>query len=94
MKFWLIASSALVAVFGLALSAAPVEAACTDASATARGLNKDDVMARAARQLQRKINQWAHANRLAAVHVGSVSTLCVARTGGLAVCTSGAKVCS
>jgi hypothetical protein len=94
MKVWLIAGAALAAVLGIAVGAAPTKAACTDASATSRGLNKDDVATRSARHLRRKINQWAQANGVKAVRVGPVSSLCVARTGGLAVCTSAARVCS
>ena len=88
----LIIACAFALVAGLAI--APAEAGCDEASATARGLNQDDVMARSAKHLERKINHWAHKNGLTSVHVGSTSTTCVTKAGALSVCTSGAKVCS
>ena len=90
----LIAGSALAAIAAFTFISAPAEAGCTDSSATARGLRQDDVMARSAKHLERKINHWAHKNGLTSVHVGSTSTTCVTKAGALSVCTSGAKVCS
>ena len=89
---FLIAAAALATAF--ALTSVSAEAGCTDSSATARGLRQDDVMARSAKQLQRKINHWAHKNGLTSVHVGSTSTTCVTKPGALSVCTSEAKACS
>jgi hypothetical protein len=89
----LIIACALTLLAGMAI-APSAEAGCDEASATARGLRQDDVMARSAKQLNRKINHWAHKNGLTAVHVGSTSTMCVTKAGALSVCTSGAKVCS
>jgi len=89
-----IAGSALAAFAAFTLISLPAEAGCTDSSATARGLHQDDVMARSAKQLQRKINHWAHKNGLTSVHVGSTSTTCVTKAGALSVCTSAARVCS
>jgi hypothetical protein len=91
---FLIAGSALAAIAALTLMPAPAVAGCNEASGTARGLNQDDVMARSAKHLERKINHWAHKNGLTSVHVGSTSTTCVTKAGALSVCTSGAKVCS
>ena len=88
----LIAAAALATAF--ALISVPAEAGCTDSSATARGLHQDDVMARSAKHLERKISHWAHKNGLTSVHVGSNSTTCVTKAGALSVCTSGAKACS
>jgi hypothetical protein len=90
----LIAGSALAAIAAFTLISVPAEAGCTDASATARGLHQDDVMARSAKHLERKISHWAHKNGLTSVHVGSTSTTCVTKAGALSVCTSGAKACS
>jgi hypothetical protein len=85
-------------IFACALAllagASPAEAGFDEANATARGLNQDDVMARSAKHLERKINHWAHKNGLSAVRVGSTSTTCLTKAGALSVCTSGAKVCS
>ena len=91
---FLIATAALAAIAVCTLISVPAEAACTDSSATARGLHQDDVMARSAKHLERKISHWAHKNGLNSVHVGSTSTMCVTKAGALSVCTSGAKVCS
>ena len=88
----LIAAAALVTAF--ALISVPADARCTDSSATARGLHQDDVMARSAKHLERKIRHWAHKNGSTSVHVGSTSTTCVTKAGALSVCTSGAKACS
>lgn len=90
----LIAGSVLAAIAAFSLMPAPAEAGCTEATGKARGLNQDDVMARSAKHLERKINHWAHKNGLSAVHVGSTSTTCMTKAGALSVCTSGAKACS
>jgi hypothetical protein len=90
----LIAGSALAALAAFSLMPAPTEAGCTGATGKARGLNQDDVMARSAKHLERKINHWARKNGLTAVHVGSTSTTCVTKAGALSVCTSVAKACS
>lgn len=92
MRF-LIFACALALLAGMAV-APPAEAGCDEASATARGLNQDDVMARSAKHLERKINHWAHKNGLSAVPVRSTATTCVTKAGALSVCTSGAKLCS
>jgi hypothetical protein len=89
----LIAGSALAAVAAFTLVSAPVEAgSCAYPSAKARGLDQKAVGARSAKHLKHKINHWAHKNKLKAVHVGTVSTVCK-KGGVLAVCTSSAKVC-
>jgi hypothetical protein len=94
LRKFLLAAAALAVSAAFTLTSLPAEAECTVSSATARGLNQDDVMARSAKQLQRKINHWAHKNGLTSVHVGSTSTTCVTKAGALSVCTSAAKACS
>ena len=50
----LIIACAFALLAGLAIAPA-AEAGCNEASATARGLNQDDVMARSTKHLERKI---------------------------------------
>lgn len=89
----LIAGTALAALAAVAVISQPVQAgSCTIQSAKARGLDETKVSKKSSKQLTRKINHYAHKNKISTVHVGVVSTVC-SKKGPLQLCKSSAKVC-
>jgi hypothetical protein len=85
------------AVFGaiaaLIAVSQPVQAgSCAVVTAKGRGLSEAAATTRSAKNLNGRINHWAHKSKLKAVHVGKASTACV-KGAPLFVCTSSAKVC-
>jgi hypothetical protein len=89
----LVAGTALAALAAFTVVSQPVEAgSCSVLSAKARGLDETKVSKKSSKQLTRKINHYAHKNKITTVHVGVVSTVC-SKKGPLEVCKSSAKVC-
>jgi hypothetical protein len=87
----LIAGAAIAAIGAASALSQPAEASGAVVSATARGLDKAAVSARAEKKLTHKINHWAHQNKLTKVRVGKAATTCSAK-GPVTTCTSSAKV--
>ena len=89
---FLIAGAALSVIAAFVVVSQPVHAgSCALVSAKGRGLSQAAATTRSAKNLNGRINHWAHKNKLTAVRVGRVATAC--KAGALAVCTSSAKVC-
>ena len=89
----LVAGTALAVIAAFTAVPQPVQAAsCTIQSAKARGLEETKVAKKSSKQLTRKINHYGHKNKITAVRVGVVSTVC-SKKGPLETCKSSAKVC-
>jgi hypothetical protein len=89
----LVACTALAAIIAFTIVAQPVEAgSCTVLSAKGRGTDETKTSARSVKHLTNKINHYAHKNKITAVRVGVVSTVC-SKKGPLDTCRSSAKVC-
>ena len=89
----LVAGTALAALAAFTAVSQQVQAgSCTVVSSKARGLDETKVSKKSSKQLTRKINHYAHKNKISTVHVGVVSTVC-SKKGPLQLCKSSAKVC-